>query len=57
MMLVILGSTSTAHAPYDAALERCKNTKGWRTTVLHNCGHDPHIDCPEVVSGLLEEML
>jgi pimeloyl-ACP methyl ester carboxylesterase len=42
---------------YDAALDRCTNTKGWRTKVLHNCGHDPHIDCPEVVSDLLEGML
>lgn len=46
-----------ASPAYDAALERCKNTKGWRTIVLHNCGHDPQIDCPEVVSDLLEEML
>ncbi|SFO19089.1 Pimeloyl-ACP methyl ester carboxylesterase [Bradyrhizobium sp. Ghvi] len=46
-----------ASPAYDAALERCKNTEGWRTMVLHNCGHDPQIDCPEVVSDLLEEML
>ena len=42
---------------YDTALERCERSPGWRTAVLHECGHDPHIDCPEVVSDLLEQML
>lgn len=46
-----------ASPAYDAALERCKRSPGWTTAVLRDCGHDPHIDCPDVVTRLLEQML
>lgn len=38
---------------FDAALQRCRADAGWRTAVMHECGHDPMIDRPEALCELL----
>lgn len=49
--------TPLLHQPaYDAALARCQAAPDWKTAVIHETGHDPHIDRPEAVCALLEGM-
>jgi pimeloyl-ACP methyl ester carboxylesterase len=42
---------------FDAAFDRCRADPGWRTAVMDDCGHDPMIDQPEALCGLLLDLL
>lgn len=42
---------------FDVALARCAADPGWRTAVMHGCGHDPMIDEPDALCSLLEGLL
>lgn len=41
---------------FDAALAQCATDAGWKTAVMHDCGHDPMIDQPETLCFLLEQL-
>ncbi len=43
------------NAPFDAALERCRADRSWKTEVVSS-GHDVMIDQPEMLTAILEKI-